>query len=565
MTALDLEGAAVRAHLGGLRTHHHPAGTVFEVGHLAVLPQCSVALAVIGMGTANAAAITERAIAEFQPTAVLFVGIAGGLRNWIALGDVVVATRVYAFHGGRVDQDEFLARPRAWDTSHRLVQLAKHVNRSKSWPEAAETTAAVHFEPVAAGDIALNSSTGPESELLHSHYNDAVAIEMESAGVALAGQLHDSTPTIAVRGICDHADGAKQDADNAGWQPIAARNAASFAVGLAAAIDHTQKPASTEQPRQNTGQQPAIPAPPPPPGPTPANHVTAHHRGTSTGNITAGGSVEMRDVDIAGGDIDKSKRTNVRIGGLIAAGVALLLAGTTGVVIAVNRDDTSSASAAYGVSAQAEAGGGSQSGSDGGGSGEDAPAMTLADEFSYSNDDGYRYQTSFSVDIYQPWKDISNSPPGEAAFNFNASGEITITNMLTDRNAPSSPRPGEIYAWWPVSSPICQLGLFQPASIAVAGNEEQPGYCGGIIAEERSFHMSSIGPGESITLDVSMGIGFRSYIDEADFDALAQAFANPASWGWLSFGGGGECSTGLSSLIWVHDSAVVDKGTCDVR
>ncbi|GGS37648.1 5'-methylthioadenosine/S-adenosylhomocysteine nucleosidase family protein [Actinokineospora fastidiosa] len=276
LTALDLECAAVRAHLTDLRAHHHPAGTVFEVGTLAGRPDCPVALAVIGMGTVNAAAITERAIAEFRPAAVLFVGIAGGLRQWIALGDVVVATRVYAYHGGRIDGEEFLARPQAWDTSHRLVQLAKLVDRRKAWPGADATSAEVHFEPVAAGEVVLNSSTAPERERLRSHYNDAVAVEMESSGVALAGHLHESTPTIAVRGISDLAEGHKEAADSAGWQDIAVRNAAAFAAGLVAAIG------PTETARQRTDA----------PG-GPLVRTTHNTGGNSVGDIVSTGPVTI--------------------------------------------------------------------------------------------------------------------------------------------------------------------------------------------------------------------------------------------------------------------------------
>ncbi|MEV6557685.1 5'-methylthioadenosine/S-adenosylhomocysteine nucleosidase [Nocardia sp. NPDC051756] len=339
LTALDLEGEAVRAHLAGLQTRHHPAGTVFEVGHLAGRPDYPVALAVIGMGTVNAAAITERAIAEFRPSAVVFVGIAGGLREWIALGDVVVATRVYAYHGGRVDQDTFLARPRAWDTSHRLVQLAKYVNRNKAWPGATHTEVAVHFEPVAAGEIVLNASAGPEHDRLHSHYNDAVAIEMESAGVALAGQLHDSTPTIAVRGISDRADGAKHDADNAGWQPVAAANAASFAVGLAAAIHETQEKAvTTNEPPQGPGQGQQ------PPSQVHSNEFTHTEGGISTGGdmrLGRGSKAVARD-----DNSDNSRRGyrgfslgGIRIsrGGLAAAAAGMVVVGGAG-VFAITRD-----------------------------------------------------------------------------------------------------------------------------------------------------------------------------------------------------------------------------------
>ena len=41
---------------------------------------------------------------------------------------------------------------------------------------------------------------------LREHYNDAVAVEMEAAGVAQAGHLNDGLPAIMVRGISDYAD-----------------------------------------------------------------------------------------------------------------------------------------------------------------------------------------------------------------------------------------------------------------------------------------------------------------------------------------------------------------------
>ena len=251
LTALEIEYLAVKMHLRNLRPHQLPAGTIVEIGHLKDEPQAQVVLAAIGMGTANAAALTERVIAEFAPAAVLFVGIAGGMRDWLALGDVVVANRIYAYQGGRIDQDRFQARPRAWDTNHRLLELARLVHRSQEWPGAKKKAAAsIHFEPVAAGDVVLNSVTAPESDRLRLHYNDAVAVETESSGVALAAHLSESTPVVAIRGIGDRAGGGagKFADDAAGWQSTAAANAAAFAAGLVAAVYRQAMPRHGQNP-----------------------------------------------------------------------------------------------------------------------------------------------------------------------------------------------------------------------------------------------------------------------------------------------------------------------------
>lgn len=250
LTALQVEYEAVLRHLVDVREHRHQAGTVFDVGRLAAHPERRVALATIGMGNLTAAAIAERAIAEFRPAAMLFVGVAGGLRDWLALGDVVVATKVAAYHGGRSEDDEFHARPRTWDISHRIEQVARRLPSKDAWRQQfTESAPAVHFEPIAAGEVVLNSRTSPLREQLRRNYNDVVAIEMESAGVALAGHLNDGVPTATVRGISDLAGGAKDVTDSAGWQSVAAGNAAAFAVLLAAAIDDNNSITDKLEPR----------------------------------------------------------------------------------------------------------------------------------------------------------------------------------------------------------------------------------------------------------------------------------------------------------------------------
>ncbi|MFG1606869.1 hypothetical protein [Actinoplanes sp. NPDC049265] len=230
LTALDLEYRAVRDHLTDVETQHHSAGTIFEVG----TPPGGdgrVAVAVVGEGNNSAAVLAERAIAMFQPAAVLFVGIAGALRDDLRIGDVVVGTKVYPYHGGKEDDRGFNARPRAYEAPHELEQLARHLINARSWRDRPDVPV-VHLKPIAAGEVVLDSRTATLAARLREHYNDAVAIEMESAGIASAGHLNQSLPWLSVRGISDAADGRKQTTDGAGSQPLAARNAARFAFAL---------------------------------------------------------------------------------------------------------------------------------------------------------------------------------------------------------------------------------------------------------------------------------------------------------------------------------------------
>jgi nucleoside phosphorylase len=238
LTALELEYRSVRRWLSQVRRHNHPAGTVFEVGALPNGEE-QIALALTGAGNTASGVLAERAIAMFRPRAMMFVGIAGALMDDIALGDVVVATKVYAYHGGSAQPDGFRARPRSWEIPHHVDQIARHVYRTGSWTalltsQPSAPAPAVHFRPIAAGEVVLNSRDAPLYRTLRRTYDDAAAIEMESAGLAHAGHLNGSLPVITVRGISDLADGGKYVADGQGWRRTAAANAAAFALAVAA-------------------------------------------------------------------------------------------------------------------------------------------------------------------------------------------------------------------------------------------------------------------------------------------------------------------------------------------
>lgn len=247
LTALNLEYAAVRERLSSPEPYRHPRGTLFEVG---TLPGGSgrVILALTGKGNQSSAILTERAIQEFSPSALLFVGVAGALWD-TPLGDVVMASHVYAYHGGTSEDDGLKARPRAWESPHGLSQSAQHLARLGTWcrhTPAERPRPQVHFGPIAAGEVVQNSRISYEAEWIRQTYNDALAVEMEGAGIAQAGHLG-RTPVAVVRGISDRADGEKATEADRNWQPIAAANAAAFGLELARELMATEEPPSMRE------------------------------------------------------------------------------------------------------------------------------------------------------------------------------------------------------------------------------------------------------------------------------------------------------------------------------
>ncbi|MFE7366701.1 5'-methylthioadenosine/S-adenosylhomocysteine nucleosidase family protein [Streptomyces anulatus] len=244
LTALNLEYEAVRQKLTSPQAHRHERGTRFEVGTVPGT-SCRVALGLTSKGNQSSAVIAERAIQEFSPLAVLFVGVAGALWDATRLGDVVMASHVYAYHGGTSEDDGLKARPRVWEAPHGISQLAAHVARLNDWADSAshpEDAPQVRFGAIAAGEVVQNSRISAEAKWIRQHYNDALAIEMEAAGVAQAGHLS-GAPVAIIRGISDRADGTKNSTDDRTRQPQAAANAAAFAIRLAVELAGEQEEA----------------------------------------------------------------------------------------------------------------------------------------------------------------------------------------------------------------------------------------------------------------------------------------------------------------------------------
>lgn len=333
LTAMNVEYKEVRKLLSGTAVDTHPMGTRFEIGQLGTSGVRAV-LALAGRGNQTAAAITERAVSSYGPAAVIFVGVAGALQPHLALGDVVVANPVYAYHGATSDDTGTTARPRAWELSHAAHQIAAHVERDVDWtgrlPE--ENEPRVHFGPVAAGEIALYSGASDVRQWLREHYNDALAVEMEAAGVAQAGHLNNGLPAIMVRGISDFADVTKSQTDDAGWQPRAVANAAAFAVALAEEIGRELGGRSAPG---SAGSQ----------GGGPFNLATGNARvGFQSQNVTINGGLRLGGEDKDGGTTARVTRAQARPGRFdlilngsrrLLSGLATLAASVTAVITAI--------------------------------------------------------------------------------------------------------------------------------------------------------------------------------------------------------------------------------------
>ena len=238
LTALPVEYMAVRTHLTDLQEEIHPQDTIYERGKfVANAMSWEVGIVEVGAGNAGVAGEAEREIAYFNPSVILFVGVAGGIKD-VALGDVVAATKVYGYESGKVKR-KFEPRPDVGLSTYSLIQRARAEAKKIDWLQRLTSTPdsnpCVFVAPIAAGEKVVASSESDIFKFIQLNYGDAVAVEMEGRGLLQATHANSQVSALVIRGISDLIDG-KSAADLSGFQEIAACNASAFAFEVLAKL-----------------------------------------------------------------------------------------------------------------------------------------------------------------------------------------------------------------------------------------------------------------------------------------------------------------------------------------
>ncbi|WP_433362122.1 hypothetical protein ACQPZX_29775 [Actinoplanes sp. CA-142083] len=187
------------------------------------------AVQILHPGTEAAALAYRGLVDEYDPAAVLLVGIAGGVSPRVGIGDVVISDEVIMYDPRRLEPGGVAHRgqsqPVAAELRHRVndffaaTPVVQHRTSGESY--------GLHHGPIGSGNAVV---TDPDAEIRQwlCRVNEKVlAVETEAAGVAQSfhesvGHDNRTRGWLTIRGISDTADESKDD-DHHG---LAARHAA---------------------------------------------------------------------------------------------------------------------------------------------------------------------------------------------------------------------------------------------------------------------------------------------------------------------------------------------------
>ncbi|MGK7933022.1 MAG: hypothetical protein AB4041_16545 [Microcystaceae cyanobacterium] len=252
LTAIRVEYLAVRSHLIQIQEAMHPHGTIYERGKFVTKEkEWEIGIIETGAGNSPAGIEAERAIAFFKPDVILFVGVAGGIKD-VKLGDVVAGTKVYGYESGKVEGERFKPRPNVGESSYNLVQRARFEGRNNDWLDRisieSNLNPTVLVAPIAAGEKVVADRESELFQFLRDNYGDAIAVEMEGRGVLQAAYANQQVSALIIRGISDLIKG-KSQSDEEGYQEIAAHHASAFAFQVLAKFNPSGTTEEVNQPQ----------------------------------------------------------------------------------------------------------------------------------------------------------------------------------------------------------------------------------------------------------------------------------------------------------------------------
>ena len=170
------------------------------------------------MGQLESLAATKDVINLLKPKYIVIFGIAGGNKDKVDIGDVVVSDQVFYYEMAKIKNGIKYLRPIVYEISGKILQpiinFISNYNKSNI---------KVHIGTIASGDKVISDEQFQEE--IYKFHSAILAFEMEAAGAAKVSRDVE-IEFLTIRGISDLADKRKDD----NYRNIALENAATFLV-----------------------------------------------------------------------------------------------------------------------------------------------------------------------------------------------------------------------------------------------------------------------------------------------------------------------------------------------
>ena len=259
LTALEEEYSAICELIDNIEfvggTADYPNLYAWRIGHIyspLYDKEYSVVIGLTGhAGNTRSAVAAQNAIDRWNPRYLIFVGIAGGMRE-CKKGDVVIGNFIRGYEYGKIDKNFAPRSDWSYDSDIGLFTSAEAVSNEKDWYQYIKINPPEHCEPkviieeIASGDkIIEDPSNEFFQQVLHA-WPRIVAIEMEGAGVGEAIRVAHAKGKgigfIMIRGISDLPRNSlsqpndkletRGTAERDNWKRFASGTAAAFAYNF---------------------------------------------------------------------------------------------------------------------------------------------------------------------------------------------------------------------------------------------------------------------------------------------------------------------------------------------
>jgi len=259
ITVIPEEYHAVLRKLDNVRPVIEPDGRsnafVWATGEISSADRKTPRRLVVAMageaGEVSGALATKATIDYWSPQDVLLVGIAGGIHEDLALGDIVISTQIWGYEHGHLGSRYDTAGVAFFQPDAALLEAALALGPDwkrrieVSAPDSGTLSKVVEGKTASGNKVIENTGSAYFAESLRLD-TSITAVEMEGAGAAAAiAKNHDmggTTGFLMIRGISDLVEKKnwkRSPPDKRGrnpqrdlWKKYAADVAASFAVGL---------------------------------------------------------------------------------------------------------------------------------------------------------------------------------------------------------------------------------------------------------------------------------------------------------------------------------------------